>query len=332
MSFMGRGVDRGLVATCGRWCALLLALTVGLLLLGACGSGGGTADNGASPSASPSASGTEIAGVVVTADSAIHDMLPDTMKSSGVVRMICDTPFPPWQMYEVIGTNKFTGAEIEMGNALAAKMGVQFQWQNTIFDSIIPALQADKADAAMATMWDKLERQKVLDFVDWAQDGGALVVKKGNPTGVTGLDDLSGRKVAVQRGTAYVVMLAEQQKKLVEAGKPQMQILEFPKDAETLLALKSGKAEVLLTMAVHAAYVASTPEGADLELVADPAAPYEPALVGVCIAKKNSQLRDAIKAAFDAFMADGTYGAILDKYNVRAVLAVDEVKINAATQ
>src|SRR5450830_154307 len=69
MSFMRRCVDRGLVATCGRWCALLLALTVGLLLLGACGSGGGTADNGASPS--------KIAGVVVTADSAIHDMLPD---------------------------------------------------------------------------------------------------------------------------------------------------------------------------------------------------------------------------------------------------------------
>jgi polar amino acid transport system substrate-binding protein len=311
---------------------LLLALTVGLLLLGACGSGGGTADNGASPSASSAASGTEIAGVVVTADSAIHDMLSDTMKSSGVVRVACDVPYPPWQMYEELGTDKFTGAEIEMGNALAAKMGVKFGWQNTIFDSIIPALQADKADAVMATMWDSLDRQKVMDFVDWAKDGGVLVVMKGNPKGVTGLDNLSGRTVAVQTGTLFVGQLEEQQKQLVAAGKPKMQILQFSKDAEALLALKSGKAEVEMTSAPGAAYLVQTPEGAAYELVADPAAPYTPSLVGVGVLKKNSQLRDAIKAAFDALMADGTYGAILDKYQARELLAVDEVKVNAAPE
>ena len=319
----GRGVDCHLLARRGRCFSGLLALAAGLLLLGACGSGGGTAS---------SASSVEIAGKIVTADATIRDMLPDAMKSGGVVRVDCDVPYPPWQMYQELGTDKFNGAEIEMGNALAAKMGVRFVWQNSMFDSIIPALQADKADAVMATMWDSRDREKIMDFVDWAKDGGVLVVMKGNPKGVTGLDDLSGRTVAVQSGTLFVGQLANQQKKLVAAGKPQMQILQFSKDAEALLALRSSKAEVEMTSAPGAAYLVQTPEGAAFELVADPAAPYTPSLVGVGVLKKNSQLRDAIKAAFDALMADGTYNAILDKYQVRSLLSVTEVKVNAATQ
>jgi polar amino acid transport system substrate-binding protein len=322
-----RGVDRRLLVRRGRCFSVLFVLAAGLLLLGACGNGGGTSDS----SASPSASKIEIAGKVVTADAAIHDMLPDAMKSGGVVRVACDVPYPPWQMYEKIGTDKLTGIEIEMGNALAAKMGVQFVWQNSIFDSIIPALQADKADAVMATMWDTREREKVLDFVDWAKDGVVLVVKKGNPGGVTGLDDLAGRTVATQSGTMNVGKLQELSKKLVAAGKSGLQVLQFSKDPEALLALKSGKVEVEVTSGPAAAYLVQTPEGAAFEIVADPAAPYWPGLVGVGVLKKNAQLRDAIKAAFGALMTDGTYGAILDKYKAREVLGVDEIKVNAPT-
>ena len=53
----------------------------------------------------------------------------------------------------------------------------------------------------LSQLFDKPERRKVVDFVDYMKSGQALLVPKGNPQGVSGLDSLCGRKVAAETGT-----------------------------------------------------------------------------------------------------------------------------------
>lgn len=304
----------------------LAALAALLLGLSACGSTTKTSTSGG-----PEASAT-IAGVTVTSDSTLHDMLPDNIKSTGIIRDAIDCPYPPWEMYLTLGTDQFTGFEIDMIRAVGAKLGVQVYLQNSIFDSIIPALQADKVDITTSAMYDNLDREKVLDFVDWAIDGSTFVVQKGNPAGINGLADLAGKTVATQSGTSYVPFLTSLQKQFQTEGKPAMTLLQFGKDAEALLAVRTGKAVADMTDGPSAAYIVQTAGAGDLyQLIIDPSNPngYLRSYIGVGILKKNTQLRDAIKAAFEALMQDGTYSKILQKYQVPMV-AVKAIVVNQA--
>ena len=62
---------------------------------------------------------------------------------------------------------------------------------------------------AMSGMYDNEERQKAgYSFVDYTFDGTGILVAKGNPNGITGLDSLAGKTVAVESGATQVAVLA----------------------------------------------------------------------------------------------------------------------------
>jgi polar amino acid transport system substrate-binding protein len=70
--------------------------------------------------------------------------------------------------------------------------------------------------------------------------------------------------------------------------------------------------------------------GKYFEVAVDPANPsgYEPALVGIGVLKLTPELRDAIKAALESALKDGSYKAVLDKYGLAAG-ALTKITINA---
>ena len=111
----------------------------------------------------------------IQADSSI--VVPDKYKG-GVVKVGCDAPYPPWEMF-VGETDQFTGFDYDLAQALGAKLGVTFEFVKTSFDSIIVGIQAGNLDVAMSAMYDNKTRQETVDFVDYAQDGTAMLVLEG---------------------------------------------------------------------------------------------------------------------------------------------------------
>jgi polar amino acid transport system substrate-binding protein len=303
---------------------ILATVAVLAFIIAACGS----SSDSSSPTASVPAGGFDIS--AVTADPALNAMLPDDIKSAGVIKVATNIPYPPWEMYTEVGSQQPTGIDYDLSQALAAKLGVESTFDQTVFDAIIPALLAGKEDIVMASMFDNAERQKELDFVDYATDGYGILVLKGNPEGIETIDDLAGKKVAVQSGTSQVEELEKLKAQFEAEGKGTIEILRFPQDSDALLAVKSGKAEAQMDDQSVAEYTVKTfDDGNAFESLDDPSVTeaFESAIIGIGIPKDNPQLRDALQKALQALIDDGTYLQILEKYGEEK-LAVESAQIN----
>jgi polar amino acid transport system substrate-binding protein len=293
--------------------ALLALAALAILIVAGCGSS--STSSSTSPTASASSStGFNVSNVKV--DPSLKAMLPSGMTT---IRVASDIPYPPWEYYVSATSKQATGFDYDLSQALGAKIGVPVSFNEQPFSGIILSVKAGKNDMIMSDMYDNAVREKVLDFVDYAQDGTSILVLKGNPQGVTNLDSLAGKTVACESGTTQQVLLQNLNTTFKSSGKASMTILQLPDQPSALLAVKSGKAVGDLTDHSTAEYIAKTTNnGSTFEVVADPAAPngYEPQLVGAGILKSNTQLTQTVQKALQGLIDDGTYKQIIDKYNL----------------
>jgi polar amino acid transport system substrate-binding protein len=301
---------------------LLTALSVVASTFVGCGSGS---------SAPPSQSAAPTAEASAATDSSPGALLPQAIKDRGTLRIATDAPYPPWEMMVEEGSGELTGIDVDLGTAIAEKLGLRPQFSIVKFDGIIPALMANKYDVAMSAMIDNAERQAAVDFVDYAQDGTLIMVPKGNPGGITSRQDLSGLTVSVQSGTVHVGQAKRLSRELEQQGMAPLDILVLPTEGDCQLALKSGKAQAHFTDGPLGAYVAKTVgDGSVFEVVQDPSAPngYDPAPIGIAVSKKAPELTQAIRQALQQLIDDGTYLNILEKYGAEPV-AVSQATVNA---
>lgn len=115
------------------------------------------------------------------------------------------TTAAPYEPYETMTEDgKLVGFDIDLGNALAEKMGFTIEWQNLEFDAALLAVQSGQADMVMAGVSPTEERLKVLDFSevyyqDEADTANTVITLKDK--GYASIEDLKGKTVGVQNGT-----------------------------------------------------------------------------------------------------------------------------------
>ncbi|MDV3129485.1 ABC transporter substrate-binding protein [Mycobacterium sp. 21AC1] len=266
------------------------------------------------------------------ADPALAGLLPERITSAGVIRVASNIPYPPWEMYTTDGGQQPTGIDYDLSQALAAKLGVRATFDQTAFDSMIPAVMAGKADIVMAGLFDTPTRRESLNFLDYAEDGYSLLVAKGNPEGLKDVTDLSGKTVAAQSSTSEEAAIRRLSERFQSQGKPGVTALSFPGDSEAFLAIKSGKAVARVQANSAAAYAAKTFEdGQTFELVNAPSITAEfGGMEGIGVPKSEPELLTALQKALQSLMDDGTYLQILTKYGVESI-ALDQAEINQGT-
>ena len=270
-----------------------------------------TAAAGGETTTTAAAAAYDIKAIVaaIKADPTLTAMLPAGNQKDGVI-VASDIPYMPWEGY-VGDTEQPTGFDYDLSQALAAKLGVPFTFTKVAFDSIILGIQAKKYDVSMSDMYDNAERQKVLDFVDYAEDTTAIITLMGNPKNITSLDSLAGLQVGCEKGTTQAAMLDQ----LNTSGKTKMTVKQFPGQADALLALQAGTIDCDVTDRSTAFYNADTTvkNGQKVfQLAVDPANPdgYAPTPVGMGVLKASTQLRDALQKALQALVDDGTLKTI----------------------
>jgi polar amino acid transport system substrate-binding protein len=236
--------------------------------------------------------------------------------SPGKLQFCSDISTPPLESYGP--GHEPQGSDIDIGAEIAKRLGLKVVWKNTAFAGIIPALQARNCDAVLSQLFDKPERRKVVDFVDYMRSGQALLVPKGNPGKVTGLDSLCGKKVASETGTTIADLLRAQSKKCKGAGQPGITLRLFLRDSDALQQLGLKQVDVYGTTTETVSFVTKRqPDQYELG-----GKPFGEILCGIATRKGNKDLHDAIAKAFAAMQADGTYSRILAKWN----LQIDELK------
>ncbi|MBM7489365.1 polar amino acid transport system substrate-binding protein [Micromonospora luteifusca] len=275
-----------------------LHVIIGLVTISIAATGCGRSTSGQTPQSGGAAS--------VAADAKAADLVPAAMKEKGALRVATAEGYPPMEMYKK-GTQDLTGVDPELAAAIAGRLGLKLEMTNASFPGLIPGLQADRWDLAMSSMSDTEERRKAVDFVDYFQAGGSIMVAKGNPAGVKDLADLCGRAVVLAKGSSNLAIGEGQNatcaKKMtisqsedaptgllqIDAGRAVATIVDYP--VAKMLAQESGKYEVL-------------------------EAQYEAGPWGIAVDKKDSQLRDAVQRALQELIDSGEYTKILERWGV----------------
>ncbi|MFE5187095.1 ABC transporter substrate-binding protein [Streptomyces sp. NPDC056628] len=263
----------------------------------------------------------------------LADKLPQAIRDKGVIKVGSDIAYAPVEFKDDSG--KTVGIDPDLAAAMGKQLGVTFQFENGTFDSLITGLRSKRYDIAMSAMTDTKDRQEGIDsdtgkkvgegvdFVDYFTAGVSIYTQKGKNTDIKTWSDLCGKKIVVQRGTVSEDLAKAEAKKC--SGGKTISIEAFDNDQQAQTRLRAGGAAAGSSDFPVAAYAVKTSGGGnDFQLVGEQveAAPY-----GIAVAKNNTQLRDALKAALDAVIKNGEYGKIIKKWGVEDG-AVKEATVN----
>lgn len=115
--------------------------------------------------------------------------------------MATSADFPPYEYHATVdGVDKIVGFDIDIANYITAQLGFNLTIKDQSFDTLIPSLQSGQPDFVMAGLNATPERRELVDFSDpYYYEFFALISRAGKP--VTGLEDLAGRRLGVQRGS-----------------------------------------------------------------------------------------------------------------------------------
>ncbi|MFF6976337.1 ABC transporter substrate-binding protein [Streptomyces sp. NPDC008343] len=278
-------------------------------------------------------SGSESTDGATTSSAPLADKLPSDIRDKGVIKVGSDIAYAPVEFKDSAG--KTVGIDPDLAAAMGKQLGVTFEFENGTFDSLITGLRSDRYDIAMSAMTDTKDRQEGIDsetgkkvgegvdFIDYFTAGVSIYTQKGKNTDIKTWSDLCGKKIVVQRGTVSEDLAKAEAKKCT--GGKTITIEAFDNDQQAQTRLRSGGAAAGSSDFPVAAYAVKTSGGGnDFQLVGEQveAAPY-----GIAVAKNDTQLRDALKAALDAIIANGEYDKVVKKWGVEAG-AVKEATIN----
>ena len=233
--------------------------------------------------------------------------------SGGAFTYCTDPTYPPAEFYQAARrgagevTKTLAGADIDIGKAVAKRLGGHAEFVTTPFADVIQSLLDKKCDAIISFMNDTPTRRQQMAFADYAAFGQSVLVKNGSPV-IHDVSDLFGKTVSVARGTTEEQFLTSQNASA--NGKPPIKLLSFASDDDAIYALTQGAAEV---------YFGDTPV-VSLLVSQNSALTQGPELVkaipvGIALRIGDSRLAGTQKAIADMY-ADGTMGTILTKWKL----------------
>lgn len=232
-------------------------------------------------------------------------------RAQDVIRFGADFTQPPGQ---VMIDSKMAGADYELCSALAKQIGVEAQWTNIEFGTLIAALNAKRIDAACSSVDITPARQQVVSFVPYRIDSEGAAVQVDNPKHVTRPDDICGLDAAELLGSVYQTVVQQQSDECSRAGKQPVNLKTFNTTADAFAQLMNGRADVVVGDApIMAYYVSKAPAKTAMAFEG-----VKPMQVGIALRKSDDALKQKFEAALSELQADGTYAKVLAKWNLQA--------------
>jgi polar amino acid transport system substrate-binding protein len=279
------------------------------LALVACGS-----VDAAQPEESDQVEHTDDISAGVQPDPAAVKLLPEAVKSKGRISVAMDLSSPPTTF---MATDNKTpiGFNPDMARLIAAKLGVKLQIDNVKFDTIIPGLQGNRFDFTATTMGATEERLKVLDMINYFQNGTGVAVPGGNPQKLA-VHELCGRRVGVQSGTTAEIKWLPQlnEKDCTGKGKPAITGVTLPSVNDSLTQLSSKRLDAVMYDFTSLSWTAKRQPNV-LEVLPERVVS---AKVNVAL-PKGSALTPAIQAAVQSIIDSPKYAEALDRWGFQGL-------------
>jgi polar amino acid transport system substrate-binding protein len=211
--------------------------------------------------------------------------------------------YPPFEFFK---DGQIVGFEIDLINAIAAKMGKSVTIKDMSFDAILGALQAKRVDAAIASITPSEERRKAVDFSDvYLSTGKSLISLE--TSAIRSVADLNSAVVGVQAGSTHETFAKNQLTKMVSS----IEVKSLAKIPDLIQDLKAKRVSCLLMGTSEAKTMAAHHSGLRLIELADQTSDTAIAL------PKGSSLVPEINQAIRELIKDGTIEKLKEKWQVQ---------------
>lgn len=210
--------------------------------------------------------------------------------------------YPPFEYKE---DEELTGFDVELVEAVADEIGVTVNWDTMKFDGIIPALQANKVDAAVSAIGIREDRLEVVNFSDpYFESGLSLITLEDSD--IEEEADLEGKTIVAKQGTESLELANEL------AEEYNGEVTKLQDDATMYMELENDNADVVINDYPSVAYKINQ-DGDDsiLRIVGDK---YPSEDYGIAISKDNEELVEEVNDGLQELKDSGEYDEIYDKY------------------
>lgn len=231
----------------------------------------------------------------------------------GVLSVGSDVTYPPYVYFD---NKEPAGFDADFSRLMAEKLGLDVNIIDTRFADLVLGLRANRFDMIASALYVTPERAKQIDYVPYLKTGSSIIALESSAHAPKGPEELCGMKVSNIRAASWrPKVLAVSDAVCKPAGKPAIDMLEFPTSPEALLALKSGSVDVMMEDAAVAHQMAQEMDG---EIKVTSTDLIYPIVIGLGVNKQNTELREALEQALEDARDSGEYQALLDKYGLGA--------------
>jgi len=223
------------------------------------------------------------------------------------VRIGTEGAYPPFNNLEADGS--LVGFDVDIAKALCEQMKVECEFVVQDWDGMIPALQAGKFDAIIASMSITEERMKVIDFTDkYYNTPPAIAVPNESKLKGVMAADLAGIKLGAQSSTTH--------SNYAEEHFPDADLQLYPTADEYKLDLESGRIDAAIDDVVVLSEWIDSDAGKCCRILGT--LEIDPVIngigAGIGIRKEDTDLKEMFNAAIKAIRENGTYKKINDQY------------------
>ena len=223
-------------------------------------------------------------------------------------------PFTPG--YETIDPKdpgKYIGFDIDLGETIGACLGFTLTYKAVAFAALLPTLQSGQADIVISDIYATEERAKAADFITYSKVFDGVLVAKGNPKKITGINtSMCGAIAAENTGYVEVPLIQALNPQCKAMGKPEPEIQLYDNNQNCIQAILAGRADTYVNDV-------NTVDGAvkaypdKLEKAVAVTIPYS---VGIAVPKGKTDFRDAVMAALASIQKAGIQTELLKKHGM----------------
>ncbi len=247
--------------------------------------------------------------------------LPPAIAARGSMIVAIVPNYPPLEFRDP-ATNKLTGFDVELGEAIAAKLGTKITWQETSFDQMLPSLATGRVDAILSGMTDLATRHDTATFVDYLRSGPQFFVQASRAAVFKDMQALCGKRVGASRRTSFPKEIAAWS--AAHCGNDPIVLVGTEGSADARTQLKQGRIDAAVQGSETLPYIMQQ-EPNTYVTVGQPIA-YQ--LTGMALPKSETGLQQEIAGALNAMIADGNYGKLLEKWHLTSE-GVEKATIDA---
>ena len=223
----------------------------------------------------------------------------DAIKAAGVLKIGTEGTYAPFTFHDASGA--LVGFDVEIGAAVAEKLGVKPEYLEGKWDGLIAGLDANRYDVVINQVGITDERKQKYDFSEPYIASKAVLIVKSDDDSIKGFADLKGKRAAQSLTSNFGKLATASGAELVGTD-------GFDQSIQLVL---TGRADATINDSLSFLDFKKQKPDAPVKIVAEQA---DADHSGIIFRKGDAELKAALDKAIADIQADGTYQKISDKY------------------